>query len=389
MSRKVAVVTGSRAEYGLLHGLMRVIQDDPALELQPVVTGMHLSPAHGFTVQQIEQDGFAIAAKVEMLLSTDTPVGVAKSLGLGVIGFADAFERLSPDVVVLLGDRFEILAAAQAAMIARIPIAHVHGGETTEGAFDEAIRHSITKMAQLHFVAAEPYRRRVIRMGESPERVFTVGSPGLDQLSRLSFLAQADLARDLAHPLASPLFLVTYHPVTLDAASPAAGFGALLDALDAFPEATLLFTKPNADPRAHAVAQMIEAYASQHPGRVVVSPSLGTQRYLSAMRLAAVVVGNSSSGLTEAPALGKATVNIGDRQRGRLRASSVIDAPEQAPAIEQAIRRALSPAFQASLSDVVSPYGGPGASARIVQHLRHASLESIVMKSFHDGEATE
>lgn len=381
-ARKVCVVTGSRADYGLLFWLMKGIAADPALELQVVATGMHLSPEFGLTYRQIEADGFAIAAKVEMLLSADTPVAISKSLGLGVIGFADALERLRPDVVVVLGDRFEILAAAQAALIAAIPLAHIHGGERSEDAFDESIRHAVTKMAQWHFVAAEAYRKRVVQMGEAPESVFNCGSPGLDHLSHLTWLSRAELEQSLGMALGTPLFLVTYHPVTLSGESPVAPMGELLAALESFPEATLVFTYPNADTGGRAIIGCIDEFVTRNSKRAKAFVSLGQQRYLSLMRECDVVVGNSSSGLTEAPALGKATVNIGGRQSGRLKASSVIDAPERREAIQRAIRDALSEPFRKGLGETISPYGAAGASQAIIARLRGA-LPSI-RKPFFD-----
>lgn len=368
--RKICVVTGSRAEYGLLYWLLRDIAADPELSLQIVATGMHLSPEFGLTYQQIEADGFSIDAKVEMLLSADTPVAVTKSLGLGVIGFADAYSHLQPDIVVLLGDRFEILAAAQAAMLARIPIAHIHGGETSEGAFDEGIRHAITKMAQWHFVAAEPYRQRVVQMGEAPDHVFNVGAPGLDHLQRSDMLTHAQLQQSLEMPLRNPLFLITYHPVTLGDRPPQSAMMELLNALREFDDATIVFTYPNADTGGRVLRQAIDDFVRQFSGRTKGYASLGQQRYLSLMRVADVIVGNSSSGLTEAPALKKATVNIGDRQKGRLKASSVIDAAENCEQITAAIRLALSAQFQAELPATKSLYGCGDASSAIVRQLK-------------------
>lgn len=380
--RRICVVTGSRAEYGQLHWLLRALQEDPRAELQIVACAMHLSPEFGLTYREIERDGFAIAAKVSMLLSDDSPVGIAKSTGLGVIGFADAFDRLRPDIVVLLGDRFEILAAAQAALIARIPIAHLHGGEATEGLIDEAVRHAVTKMASLHFVAAEPYRQRVLQMGEAPDRVFNVGMAGLDFLGHVNWLARERLAADLDMPLPSPLFLVTYHPVTLDADGQARAMRELLAALDEFPQASIVLTYPNADAGGRVLIELIEAYARCRQPRVRAFPSLGQQRYLSVMRECDVVIGNSSSGLTEAPALRKATVNMGDRQRGRLKADSVIDCPEEHSAIAAAIRQALSPKFQSGLSQVCSLYGTGGASQAIAQVLSRVKLDGLLKKKF-------
>ncbi len=380
--RKIAVITGTRADYGLLRWLMQEIADDPGLDLGVIVTGMHLAPEYGSTYRQIEEDGFRIDAKVEMLLSSDTSLGVAKSMGLGVIGLAEALARLQPDILVVMGDRFEALAAAQAALILKIPIAHIHGGETSEGAFDEGIRHAITKMAQWHFVAAEPYRKRVIQMGETPERVFNFGAPGLDSLDKLDWLSRADLEAQLKMPLAAPLLLVTYHPATLSDISPAKAMAELFAALDAFPDATIVITYPNADTGGREIMACIDAYAARHPARVKAYASLGQLRYLSLMRAADVIIGNSSSGLIEAPALKKATVNLGERQAGRLKASSVIDAAESRAAIEAAIVHALSDEFRALLSSTASLYGQGSVSSKIKAQLKSCSLQ--VRKSFFD-----
>jgi UDP-N-acetylglucosamine 2-epimerase (non-hydrolysing)/GDP/UDP-N,N'-diacetylbacillosamine 2-epimerase (hydrolysing) len=382
--RKICVVTGTRADYGLLYWLMKAIAADPDLQLQIIATGMHLSPEFGLTRQHIEADGFTIAEKVEMLLSSDTPTGIAKSIGLGVIGFADALNRLQPDMLVLLGDRFEILAAAQAALVARIPIAHIHGGETTEGAFDDGIRHAIAKMAQWHFVAAEPYRKRVIQMGEAAERVFNVGAPGLDHLANLQWLDRSDLEDTLKIPFGTPLFVVTYHPVTLDKTAPRVAMDELLGALDEFTDATVIFTYPNADTGGRALIECINRWVAQNLGRAKAFVSLGQQRYLSLMREADVVIGNSSSGLTEAPALGKATVNLGDRQKGRLKATSVIDAAEKRADVSAAIHKALSEDFRRTLADTVSLYGHGNASATIKDILKTTPLS--VQKTFFDIE---
>ncbi len=371
--RKICVVTGSRAEYGLLYWLMKEIAADPALELQVVATGMHLSPEFGLTYRQIEADGFSLAARVEMLLSSDTPVGIAKSMGLGVIGFADAFDRLRPDVVVVLGDRFEILAAAQAALVARIPIGHLHGGETSEGAMDESIRHAISKMAQWHFVAAEPYRKRLIQMGEAPSQVFNVGAPGLDHLDRLAWLSRPELEAQLGISLGRPLFLVTYHPVTLDTTSPSEPMAELMAGLERFPQATIIWTYPNADAGGRVLIGLIDDFVAAHAARSKAFVSLGQQRYLSLMREADVVIGNSSSGLIETPALKRATVNLGDRQKGRLKAASVIDVAERRDDIVKAIDLALSEPFRASLATVESVYG----RGRVGEHIRQVLKSSL------------
>ena len=373
--RKICILTGARAEYGLLYWLMKEVSADRDLQLQIVVAGMHLSPEFGLTYQQIEADGFSIDAKVEMLLSSDSPVGITKSVGLGVIGFADALNRLKPDILVVLGDRFEILAAAQAAMIARIPIAHIHGGETTEGAFDEGIRHAVTKMAQWHFVAADVYRNRVVQLGESPDRVFNFGAPGLDHLQYMDWMDRHSLERSLSITFATPVFLVTYHPATLGQRVPLAAVNELLSALDEFSHATVIFTYPNADTGAHQLIELLERWIRANAHRAKAFASLGQQRYLSLMREVDVVIGNSSSGLIEAPMLRKATVNIGDRQKGRLKASSVIDASEERPSIVAAINMALSEKFRAGLPSTQSLYGSGEVSRRIKNALKSVEFQ--------------
>jgi UDP-N-acetylglucosamine 2-epimerase (non-hydrolysing)/GDP/UDP-N,N'-diacetylbacillosamine 2-epimerase (hydrolysing) len=362
---------------------MKEIQADPELELQVIATGMHLSPEFGLTYQFIEKDGFRIDARVEMLLSSDTPAGVTKSMGVGLIGFADALNSLGPDIVVVLGDRFEILSAATAAMMARIPVAHISGGEVTEGAIDDSIRHAITKMSHYHFVAAETYRQRVIRMGEDPDRVLNVGDPALDSIVRLPLLSRAQLEAELKFRLAQPTFLVTYHPATLGNISPEGAMSELLAALDEFPSAKVIFSKPNADAGGRVLARMIDDYAARHGDRVLVKTSMGHLRYLSAMKHCDVVVGNSSSGIVEAPPLKKATVNIGERQRGRLKATSIIDCPEESKAIARALRLALSDAFQQTLPATESLYGNCNASTRIVSFLKHVDCSEP--KRFYDA----
>lgn len=381
--RKICVVTGSRAEYGILRWVLQDIHDAPDLQLQLVVTGMHLSPEFGLTYREIEADGFEIAERVEMLLSSDTAVGIGKSIGLGTIGMADAFARLRPDLVVIPGDRFEILAAAQAAMVAGIPIAHLHGGEVSEGAFDESIRHAITKMASLHFVAAERFRQRVIQLGELPERVFTVGAPGLDGLQRAAPLARADLDASLGRDTGRPFFLVTYHPATRGEKAEEA-MGELLAALDRFPQHDVIITYPNADTAGRRLIGMIEDYARSRTERVGAFASLGQRRYQALLALAAAVVGNSSSGLVEAPSFRVPTVNIGTREQGRLRACSVIDCGELEGAIAEAITRALSEEFRQALADMANPYGDGHSAPRIVETLRSVNLQGLEVKPFYD-----
>jgi GDP/UDP-N,N'-diacetylbacillosamine 2-epimerase (hydrolysing) len=382
--RKICIVTGSRAEYGLLYGLMQEIKDDPDLELQLIATGMHLSPEFGLTYRTIEADGFTIDAKVEVLLSSDTSVGIAKSIGLGVIGFADALAGLKPDILVVLGDRYEIFAAAQAAMTANILIGHIHGGETTAGVIDEAMRHAITKMSHFHFTAAEPYRQRVIQLGELPDRVMNYGAPGLDNLKNTNLLDRDDFEHDIDFHLGALSFLVTYHPETSSVEGPEKPFKELLGALDHFSQAKIIFTKANADASGRSINQKIDEYAERNPSRVKVFTSMGQLLYWSAIKNVDIVLGNSSSGLIEVPALKKATVNIGERQRGRLRADSVIDCEEKEQAIVSAIEKGLSPAFTSLLKNVVSPYGQGNASFQIKEYLKNVSLQNVLMKQFYD-----
>lgn len=384
MTRKICVVTGSRAEYGLLRPVIEGVQADPGLELQLAVTGMHLSPEFGSTWQEIERDGVPITARVEMLLGSDTGVGVTKSTGLGMIGFADAFASLRPDIVVVLGDRFEILAAATAALLAAIPIAHLHGGETTEGAFDEAIRHAVTKMAQLHFVAAGSYRDRVIQLGESPDRVFEVGGLGVDAIGRIDRMPRAELERDLGIELGDRSLVVTFHPVTLEPGATEGQLQAMLEALDLCePDTTLVFTMPNADTGGRALTAIIEDYVARRANANAFA-SLGQRRYFSLLGEVDGMVGNSSSGLAEAPSFGIGTVNIGDRQAGRLKAGSVIDCAATRDDIVDALRRLRDPAFAAGLGDTVNPYGRGGAGPAIVEVLRSVALDGLVKKRFHD-----
>jgi UDP-N-acetylglucosamine 2-epimerase (non-hydrolysing)/GDP/UDP-N,N'-diacetylbacillosamine 2-epimerase (hydrolysing) len=365
---------------------MKSIKDDAELELQLVVTGMHTSPEFGLTYREIEKDGFLISAKVEMLLSSDTPVGIAKSMGLGTIGFADAFSHLKPDLIVVLGDRFEILAAAQTAMAARIPIAHIHGGETTEGVIDEAIRHAITKMSHFHFVSSEDHRRRVIQMGEDPARVFNFGAPGLDNIEKLELMGRAELEESLSFPLRNPTFLVTYHPVTLlpQAAIHAAAVS-LLEALDRFPEAGIIFTKANSDTYGRTINEMIDAYVDKNKNRAIAFFSLGQRRYLSTLKLADVVIGNSSSGIIEAPSVPKPSVDIGDRQKGRMRADSILHCIEQTDAIVEAIKKALTPEFLQTVQTSKPLYGkGGNISSKIKDVIKDVNLEAALFKKFWD-----
>ncbi|MEM9695659.1 MAG: UDP-N-acetylglucosamine 2-epimerase [Myxococcota bacterium] len=363
--KRIAVATGTRAEYGLLLPLLRLLDEADDMELSLVVTGAHLARDLGHTVDQIVADGFTIAARVDMLLSADSNVAVTKSLGLGTVGFADVLDRLAPDLLVMLGDRYEMLAVAQAALIARIPVAHLCGGDVTEGAFDESIRHAISKMAHLHFPTNEAARRRLLQMGEDPKRVFNVGFTGLDHL-RGELLGREALAASLGRPLETRNLLVTYHPETLGRRPAKEDFAELLAALDPF-DGGIFFTYPNADTHGRSLIPALEAFVAAHP-LASAHRSLGQQRYLSLLRAVDAVVGNSSSGLYEAPSLGTPTVNVGERQKGRLAAASVTTVPCRQEDISAALERAL--AFD--MADVENPYGGPGASAAILTALRAA-----------------
>ena len=382
--RKICVVTGTRAEYGLLRWVMDGIRESDQLELQVIATGMHLSPEFGLTYREIEQDGFHIDRKVEILLSADTPSSISKSMGLAMIGFADALEQLKSDLVLVLGDRYEIFAAAAAAMIAKIPIAHLHGGEATEGLIDEAIRHSITKMAHLHFVAAEDYRQRVIQLGEHPDRVFQVGGLGIDNIMRLPLLSREALEESLEFSLGERNLLITFHPVTLEQNTSAQQIRELLAALKQQERTQLIFTMPNADTGGRVLFKIIEEFVQQNSERAKAFTSLGQLRYLSCLKHVDAVVGNSSSGLAEAPSFQIGTVNIGDRQRGRLKAKSVIDCEPNQQSIQKAFERLYSNAFQEQLAFVQNPYGEGGASAAIVKVLEKLPFEDLLKKQFYD-----
>lgn len=377
--RKICVITGTRAEYGLLHWLMKGLQSEAGLQLQLIVTGMHLSPEFGLTYQAIEADGFFIDAKVEMLLSSDSPVGVAKSMGLGVIGFADALARLNPDLVVVVGDRYEILAAAQVCLVMKIPLAHIAGGDITEGAFDEAIRHSITKMAHLHFVTNPASAAVVRQLGEEPEYVYNVGNPGLDSVVQLTLLSRAELEKELGFLFRPRNLLITFHPVTLDTQSAGQQVSELLAALDRLgSEVGLIFTSPNSDPEGRQIAAKLEAFVQVRP-HARLFPSLGHLKYLSTVAQVDAIVGNSSSGLLEVPSLKKPTVNIGDRQQGRFAASSVLSVKPDADEIGDAIRRA----FTLDCSGAVNPYGDGHSSARIIQLLKEIpDYRALLKKRF-------
>jgi len=380
---KICLVTGTRAEYGLLRWLMDGIQQSSKLELQIVATGMHLSPEFGLTYQEIENDGFKIDKKIEMLVSSDSANGIVKSMGLGMIGFADALTELKPDLIVVLGDRYEIFSAVAAAMIFRTPVAHLHGGEATEGLIDESIRHSITKMSHLHFVAAEEYRKRVIQLGEQPDNVFLVGGLGIDNIIKLNLLGRKDFEKSIDFKLGIKNLLITFHPVTLEKNTSEKQMNEILMALKGLKNTHLIFTMPNADTDGRIIFKMIEDFVNNHPHAKSFT-SLGQLRYLSSIKHVDGVIGNSSSGLVEVPTFKKGTINIGDRQRGRIKAESVIDCKPTTKSISDAIKKLYSSEFQEKLKTVKNPYGSGGASEAIVKTLENISLKTILKKKFYN-----
>lgn len=386
--RKIAVLTGTRAEYGLLLRLMLAIRHDPDLTLQLIVTGTHLSPEFGYSYREIEADGFTIDANIEMLLSSDTGIGVAKSMGLAVIGLADALARLKPDLLVLLGDRYETLSAAQVALVLQIPIAHIHGGELSLGAMDDAMRHAITKMSHLHFVAANAYRQRVIQMGEHPSRVFNVGSPGLERIKKTVLLDKSALIQRLGCSFKNPLFLVTYHPETHDLTHVHHHINALLTALEKFPEATLIITKANADESGRYINERMTQFAAQQPCHRYIYDTLGDLNYLSLLPYVDVVIGNSSSGIIEVPYFKKPTVNIGNRQACRLRSASIIDVVAEASAIESAIHKALSTTFLAHVAITEPAYTQADTATNILHIIKDVDLTQLITKHFYDLDVT-
>lgn len=385
MKKKVCVLTATRAEYGLLKPVIRKLRTNESLDVRIVVTGAHLSPEFGLTYQEIEQDGIPIDRKIEILLSSDTPSSISKSMGLALLGFADYLSELQPDLLVVLGDRFETLAVCCAAMNQRIPIAHLYGGETTEGAVDEACRHAITKLSYIHFTSTEQYRKRVIQLGEDPSRVFNVGALGIENILKESLLSKEELEKSLDFQLGKQYIVVTYHPVTLETESSEVGFKALLKALDTFPGLGILFTKANADTDGRIINNLMDIYTLCHPNTIGVA-SLGMKRYLSAVKHSVAVVGNSSSGIIEVPSLHIPTVDIGDRQKGRLMAGSIIHCIPTAEAIQKALLHALSPEFNKRVQAVVNPYDGGDVSSRIVHVLKGFLTSDAInlKKAFYD-----
>lgn len=383
--KDICIVTASRAEYGLLKPLMTQIDKQDDLKLHIVVTGAHLSPEFGFTYKDIESDGFVISAKIEMLLSSDTNIGITKSIAVALMGFADYFAQHRPDIVIVLGDRYECLAVAIAAMIAKIPLAHIHGGEITRGAYDDAIRHSITKMSHLHFVSTEKYRRRVIQLGESPQYVFNVGALGVENIKYLSLWSKEKLEDNLKFKFGNKLVMVTYHPVTLDNMPSEAQFQNLLDVLDRHRDVQVIFTKANADTGGRIINTMIDRYVEENADRTFAFDSLGQIRYLSVLRFCRAVVGNSSSGVIEAPSFHIATVDIGDRQQGRVMPESVIHCGYQIDEIDNAFQKAISDNFRDAIKYFENPYEGENTSNLIINKIKEALDIGIeIKKTFND-----
>lgn len=383
--KRICVLSGTRAEYGLLKPLISKIHADRELELQLLITGMHLSPEFGLTYQEIEESGYPIAWKTEMLLSSDSENGITKSMGVGLIGFADAFSYLNPDVIIILGDRYEAFAAAAAAMIYKIPIVHLHGGETTEGAIDEAIRHAITKMSYLHFTSTEEYRNRVIQLGEAPERVFNVGALGVENINSLVLLEKEELEQQLQFQVNKNTVVVTYHPVTLENETSKEQFQNLMKVLSKNTKLKMIFTKSNSDTNGRIINYMIDDFVIKNRNRAIAFTSMGQLRYLSTLKYCGAVIGNSSSGIIEAPSFHIPTVNIGDRQKGRTRAASVIDCEYDCRGIEKAIEKAFEEEFIKKLKDIKNPYEGTHTSEMIMTVLKDYLAQGFnIKKTFYD-----
>ncbi len=384
LKRKICVVTGTRAEYGLLRWIIKGIKNSLSLELQLIVTGMHLSPEFGLTIKEILNDGHYVDKKVEMLLSSDSSVGICKSIGLGIIGFADALNELDPDILIVLGDRFEIFSAAIGAMSSRIPIAHIHGGESTEGLIDESIRHSITKMSHIHFVATNDYRKRVIQLGEDPEKVFNFGGLGIDSIKKLKLLSKNELEKKINFKFGHKNLLVTFHPVTLEKGTCSNQMDELLNAIESQEETNVIFTLPNSDNEGRIIFRKIKNFCEKDISRYSCYSSLGQLNYLSCLKYVDGVVGNSSSGLLEVPSFKIGTINIGDRQKGRLFGKSVIQCKADKNSIEKSINYLYSKEFKEILKNIKNPYGEGGASSKIISILENINLKDLLKKKFHN-----
>ncbi len=383
MKKKICVITGTRAEYGLLYLLMKEIASDNDLELQIIATGMHLSNEFGLTYKEIEKD-FKINKKIEILLSSDSEIAISKSMGLAQISFAEAYSELKPDLIVVLGDRYEIFSAVSSAMVSKIPISHIHGGELSFGAFDEAIRHSITKMSHLHFTATDEYRKRVIQLGENPNNVFNVGALGVENINKIKLLSKEDFEKSINFKLNKKNILVSFHPVTLENNSSKKQFQELLNALDELKETNIIFTKANSDTDGRIINKMIDDYVKDNNKKSVVFTSLGQLRYLSALKHVDILIGNSSSGIIEAPSFKIPTINLTDRQRGRIRAKSILDAKTNKDDIIKMIEKAYSKEFQDILKTVVNPYEKKDSSKKMLEIIKKTNLDNILKKEFYD-----
>lgn len=382
--RKIAVFTGTRAEYGLLYWIIKGLNESPNIELQLYVGGTHLSPKFGNTVEQIEKDGFPICDRLDFLDPSDTSLGIAKSMGRALELAAEAFQRNKPELLVVLGDRFEVMAICQAAMLGCIPISHIHGGETTQGAIDESVRHSITKMSHIHFTATEAYRKRVIQLGEIPHKVFNVGAPGIDSIKSLKLINRNALASSLGFDVNCPFILVTYHPVTLNKDGALIALKNLLSVLATHLDLKIIITYPNADTHNQGIISALKEFKKEHCDRVLLVQSLGQLHYLSLLKHCEAVIGNSSSGLIEAPTFLKPTVNIGKRQDGRICGGTVINSDEDVSSIKRALKKALSKDFREKCLSEHNPYGSGGSSKKILDIIESISLDDIVMKKFYD-----
>ncbi|MCX6050947.1 MAG: UDP-N-acetylglucosamine 2-epimerase [Campylobacterales bacterium] len=381
--KKICVVTATRAEYGSLFWIMKEIQNDEELSLQLIVTGTHLSPEFGLTYKEIEKD-FKIDKKIEILLSSDSAIGISKAMGLVQISFAEAYSELNPDIVIILGDRYEMLSAASCAMILGVPIMHLAGGERTEGAFDESIRHAITKLSHIHCATTEEYKNRIIQLGENPKNVFNVGGFGIDNILRLKLLSKEEFEESINFKLNKKNILLTFHPVTLENFSAKEQFQAILDAIDELEDTNIIMTKANSDTDGRVINAMCDEYISKNPQKAVVFASLGQLRYISALRHVDAVVGNSSSGLAEVPSFKIGTINIGTRQQGRIKARSVIDCEPYKESILKAFDKLYQPVFQESLKNVENPYGKEMASKKVIDILKNIDLQDIIIKIFYD-----
>jgi UDP-N-acetylglucosamine 2-epimerase (non-hydrolysing)/GDP/UDP-N,N'-diacetylbacillosamine 2-epimerase (hydrolysing) len=382
--RKIAIFTGTRAEYGLLYWIIKGLHESADTELQLYVGGTHLSSEFGNTVQQIEQDGFPISARLDFLSSSDTPIDIAKSMGSALVLASETFQRNKPDLLVVLGDRFEAMAICQAAMLECLPIAHIHGGETTEGLIDEAVRHSITKMSHIHFTSTEVYRKRVIQLGESPEKVFNVGAPGIDNVKSLALLDRKSLSDSLDFDVMGPFLVVTYHPVTLDKNGAINALNNLLSVLATYSELKFIITYPNADTHGRSLIEVLQEFSRRYSDQVLLVQSLGQLRYISLLKHCELVVGNSSSGLIEAPAFNKPTVNIGRRQGGRLSGDTVINCDEDLLSISRSLKKAMTEDFKVRCDKSHNPYGNGGSSRKILEIIKDIPLDNLIFKQFYN-----